>query len=90
LNNLRHGDAGLSAFDREGQKSDRSGFLDGSGELPLMPGAVPGNPAGEDLAPVGNISFEASDVLVFDVFHFIDTEVTHFSTSRKSFFHHIL
>jgi hypothetical protein len=52
-----------------------------------MFGAVTRDPAWQDLTSFSDVSFQAPDVLVIDVLHFIDTEVTDLPSPAESSFH---
>src|SRR5262249_1017595 len=50
-----------------GKQGHLTGVLDRGGHIPLVPGAVPGNPPGADLAAIGDVLAEKARVLVVHV-----------------------
>src|SRR4029450_10048376 len=59
-----------------GEQGHLPGVLDGGGDVALMLGAVAGDPAGADLAPVAHELAQQVDVLVVDVVLLLGAELT--------------
>src|SRR5215217_5439079 len=62
--------------DRVREQGHLPGVLDGGGDVALMLGAVAGDPAGADLAPVAHELAQQVDVLVVDVVLLLGAELT--------------
>src|SRR4029453_7944921 len=62
--------------DGVGKQGHLPGVLDGGGDVALMLGAVAGDPAGADLAPVAHELAQQVDVLVVDVVLLLGAELT--------------
>src|SRR5437773_5716669 len=61
--------------DRVGEQGHLPGVLDGGGDVALVLGAVAGDPAGADLAPVAHELAQQVDVLVVDVVLLLGAEL---------------
>src|SRR5215211_2966069 len=62
--------------DGVGEQGHLPGVLDGGGDVALVLGAVAGDPAGADLAPVAHELAQQVDVLVVDVVLLLGAELT--------------
>src|SRR5215216_6510073 len=66
---------GALLSDRVREQGHLPGVLDGGGDVALVLGAVPGDPAGADLAPVAHELAQQVDVLVVDVVLLLGAEL---------------
>src|ERR671918_2260645 len=64
-----------SLSNRVGKQRHLPGVLDGGGDVALVLGAVAGDPAGADLAPVAHELAQQVDVLVVDVVLLLGAEL---------------
>jgi len=65
-----------------GQEPQEAGPLDGSGKLPLMPGAGPSRPPSQDPAPVRKEGAQLVRLPIINLSHLIHAESTHPPTGR--------
>ena len=68
------------------QQGDVPGALYSLGYLPLMLGAVSGNPARDNLAALADEIAEGAGILVIDVYLLIGAEAAHFPTLKGTLF----
>ena len=71
-----------------GKQRNLARTLDGLRESPLVLGAGAGRTLGQDFGTVGHVLAQFRNVLVVDIFHFIDTESAYFpslSVAARSF-----
>src|SRR5436190_23501429 len=66
------------------QQSHRAGALDGVRELALMARAAAGNPAGNDLAPLGHEAAQTAHVLVVDEVDLVSAELANFPPAEPA------
>jgi len=62
----------------------RTRALDGVGQLALVPGATPGDPARNDLAALGDEAAEATHVFVVDEVDLVRAELANFSAPEAA------
>jgi hypothetical protein len=65
-------------------QGDIAGSLDGPGQHPLMWGAHPGDPAGDDLPLLSYEPAQGTDVLIVDPGNLVLTELAYFTAAHKS------
>jgi hypothetical protein len=71
----------LDAQGRKWQERQNTRALDRNGQGPLMSGAITGNPAGDDLAALGNECAQGPDILVVNLQGFVGAKAANLAPS---------
>src|SRR4029453_14433820 len=78
-----------SSLARVGDERHVARAADGVSQLPLMPGAAPGDAARRDLAALGHEAAQPPDVLVVDEAHLVHTELADLAPAEPAPLHRL-